>query len=67
MLLGEVASAVGRVHGIDTMGPEFMRLCPVASVVDDADQQLETVPALSRAPGCAGRGSRRLFSTVRIA
>ena len=36
--LGEVASAVGRVHGVPAMSPEFMRLGTVATVVDDADQ-----------------------------
>jgi hypothetical protein len=41
--LGEVAAAVGRVHAIDTMGPEFLRLRPIATVVDDADQQLDAV------------------------
>src|SRR3984893_3156314 len=41
--LGNITPAVGRVHGIDAMSPEFMCFGPIASVVDDADQQLHAV------------------------
>src|SRR6516164_8240837 len=41
--LGEVAPAVGRVHGVAAVGPEFMRFGPIPTVVDDADQQLDVV------------------------
>jgi hypothetical protein len=36
--LGKITPAVGRVHGIDAMGPEFVRLGPIAAIVDDANQ-----------------------------
>jgi hypothetical protein len=36
--LGEVASAVGSMHGVDAIGSEFMRLGTLATVIDDADQ-----------------------------
>src|SRR5690242_4467743 len=43
--LGGVAAAVRRVHGIDAMGPKFMRFGPIAAVIDDTDQQLDAVTA----------------------
>src|ERR1700756_4728487 len=41
--LGKIAPAVGRVHRIDAMGPEFVCLGPIATIVDDANQQLDAV------------------------
>ena len=36
--LGEVTAAVGRIHRVHTMGPEFMGFGPITTIVDDADQ-----------------------------
>src|SRR5438105_4796693 len=36
--LGKITPAMGRVHGIDAMGPEFVCLGPIATIVDDANQ-----------------------------
>src|SRR2546422_5711400 len=41
--LSEVAAAMGRVQGIDAMGPELMRFRPIPAVVDDADQQFDAL------------------------
>src|SRR5215472_16310013 len=43
--LSEVAAAVRRVDRIDAMSPEFVSFGPIATIIDDADQQIDTVTA----------------------
>src|SRR5215471_4398289 len=43
--LSEVAAAMRRVDRINAMSPEFVGFGPIATIIDDADQQLDAVTA----------------------